>query len=215
MKSITSSIKVWDIAVRVFHWSLVSCFAVAYFTGDEESLVHIYSGYAVLGLISFRILWGFIGTQHARFNDFIYSPKQVIEYTKLLLTKKPKHFSGHNPLGGYMVIALLISLFVVTISGLKLYAAEEGKGPLAKIHQHSVISAALADEERDETDTAKETENKEGATAESFWEETHEAAVNFTLFLITLHILGIIISSRLENENLVKAMITGKKEKHS
>jgi len=198
------TIKVWDIAVRIFHWSLVICFAIAYFTGDEESIIHIYSGYVILALISFRVLWGFIGSQHARFKDFVYSPKQVIHYAKSLFSKKPKHFLGHNPLGGYMVIALLVSLFAVTLSGLKLYAVDEGKGPLARTYQVQVIAKAHADEEEEKAGSQKESDKE-------FWEETHEITVNITLFLIALHILGIAISSRLEGQNLVKAMVTGKK----
>lgn len=198
------TIKVWDIVVRIFHWSLVICFATAYLTGEEESMIHIYSGYAILALISFRVLWGFIGSQHARFKDFVYSPKQVIHYAKSLLTKKPKHFLGHNPLGGYMVIALLVSLFAVTLSGLKLYAVDEGKGPLAQKNQLQVMTKAYADEEENEVESKNE-------SGEELWEEIHETAVNITLFLIALHILGVIISSRLERQNLAKAMVTGKK----
>jgi cytochrome b len=192
-------VKVWDVLVRLFHWSLVTAFIIAYFTGEEESSWHINAGYTVLGLISFRIIWGFVGTQHARFSDFIYAPKQIIQYLKDSNAKKSKHYLGHNPAGGAMVVLLLISLFTVSISGLKVYAIEEGRGPLASANEITMISSSYADEHEDD---------EEG---EEFWEETHEIATYFTLLLIFLHILGVIVSSKLHNENLIKAMITGKK----
>lgn len=202
-------IRVWDILIRLFHWSLVVTFFVSYFTGDEENLIHIYTGYAVLGLIVFRLIWGIIGSKHARFSDFLCSPAKTIEYLKGLISGKPKHYIGHNPAAGWMVVALLISLFVTTISGLKLYAVEEGKGPLANVStEFSVISVANADDDEDKKDREYDGE-KEG---DEFWEELHEVSSNFTVLLIFLHVFGVIVSSKLHKENLVKAMITGKKK---
>jgi cytochrome b len=98
----SGQIKVWDIAVRVFHWSLVLCFAIAYISEDIE-LIHIYAGYLVLGLISFRVLWGLIGTHHARFGNFIRSKQATLAYLKSLLTTRPQHYVGHNPAAGWMI----------------------------------------------------------------------------------------------------------------
>ena len=201
-----NEIKVWDILVRIFHWSLVIAFFIAYFTGEEENNWHIYAGYTVLGLISFRVIWGFIGTKHARFSDFIYSPKTVFQYLKRLVMKNPKHYLGHNPAGGWMVILLVVSLFVVTISGLKVYAIEEGKGPLANSNQITLINESYASAGEYEYEEKEAHEDEE-----EFWEEIHESATNFTLALIFLHIIGVIVSSRLHKENLIKAIITGKK----
>ncbi len=209
------SVKVWDILVRLFHWSLVVTFVVAYVTSEDESIWHIYSGYAVLGLVVFRILWGLIGSKYARFSDFIYSPTTVFKYIKELMSKNPKHYLGHNPAGGYMVIALLVSLLVVTVSGLKLYAVEEGLGPLAGVNsEFVVINSAYADEYGYEEDEYEDEgyggeANEQG---EEVWEEVHEASTNFTLFLIFLHIAGVLVAGRLHNESLIKAMITGKKK---
>jgi len=200
-------IRVWDPLVRLFHWSLVVAFTIAYLTGDEENSLHIYSGYAVLGLISFRVLWGFIGTRYARFSDFVYSPGILVQYLKDLWAKKPQHYTGHNPAGGWMVLAFLVTLFVVSVSGLKVYALEEGLGPLAaEAPALILISSAHADE--DEHDKVGQ-DNDEAA--EEFWEEIHEASSNFMLLLILLHVAGVIVSSRLHDEHLVKAMFTGKK----
>ena len=90
-----NEIRVWDLLVRVFHWGLVLAFTTAYLSGDEESSVHIYSGYIVMGLIGFRVLWGLVGTRYARFSDFVYSPGTVIQYLKDLAAKKPKRYIGH------------------------------------------------------------------------------------------------------------------------
>ena len=208
--------RVWDPLIRLFHWSLVLTFFISYFTGDEENQLHIYAGYAVLGLIVFRLIWGIIGTKHARFSDFMTPPGKVIEYLKSLGSGKPKHYLGHNPAGGWMVIVLLMSLFVTTISGLKLYAVEEGKGPLAAVTTEvSLISSAYADKDEDEIDYGKEYAEHEGQGGEreggDFWEEIHEVSSNLTLLLIFLHVAGVIVSSKLHKENMVKAMITGKK----
>ncbi len=195
-------IRVWDPLIRLFHWGLVLAFSIAYLTGEDESNLHIYAGYAVLGLITFRVLWGFIGTRYARFSNFVYSPKPVVQYLKSLVSRKPEHYPGHNPAGGWMVIVMLLTLFVVTVSGLKVYALEEGLGPLAGAPPVvTLISDAQADSD-------SEGENE---AAEEFWEEIHEASSNFMLLLIFLHITAVIVSGRLHDEHLVKAMITGKK----
>ena len=202
-----NEIRVWDPLVRLFHWSLVLAFTIAYLSGDEENSLHIYSGYAVLGLISFRVLWGLIGTRYARFSNFVSSSGTVIQYLKDLLARKPKHYTGHNPAGGWMILALLVTLIVVTVSGLKVYAIEEGLGPLAaEAPALTLISSAHADDDEHDDD-----EHDKDEAAEEFWEEIHEASSNFMLLLIFLHVAGVIVSSRLHDEQLVKAMFTGKK----
>lgn len=211
------TIKVWDILVRFFHWSLVVAFTISYISQDEESLWHIYSGYTVLGLVLFRLVWGVIGTRYARFTNFLYSPTVVLGYLKGLVTPHRKHYIGHNPAGGWMIMALLMSLLVVTLSGLKLYAVEEGKGPLAGISPDlSLIQTAYANDDDDDHRYGHEgREHEDDEEGEEFWEEIHEASANFTLLLIILHIAGVVVSSRLHNENLVRAMITGKKSRPS
>ena len=217
-----NKINVWDPLVRIFHWTLVVAFIIAYFTAEEENPVHIYSGYVVLGLITFRVLWGIIGTKYARFSNFLYSPAAVVQYIKGLIGNKPEHYLGHNPLGGWMIMALLLCLFVVTLSGLKLYAVEEGRGPLAANSGGlSLISNAYADrdeEDEDDDDDNRSTTEHEGRShhsekeGEKFWEEIHDASTDIMLFLILLHIGGVILSSYMHKENLVRSMVTGVKE---
>ncbi|RKZ62274.1 MAG: cytochrome B [Gammaproteobacteria bacterium] len=202
-------IRVWDPLVRLFHWSLVLSFTVAYLSGDENSDIHIYAGYIIAGLITFRLIWGFIGSQHARFSDFLYSPQTIIDYLKSMLSRQPKHYLGHNPAGGAMILALMLGLVVTTYSGLEIYAIEEGAGPLAQQTTGvGFIRSAYADD--DEHDKYAEHDGNE--EEEEFWEDIHEASANFVLFLVLLHIAGVFIAGKLHNENLVKAMITGNKE---
>lgn len=192
-------IKVWDLPVRVFHWSLVTFFVIAYITGEELDTVHAWSGYVVTGLIVFRIIWGFIGTRHARFGDFVYSRREVKAYIKSLFSRSPRHYLGHNPAGGWMVLILLVSLALTCWTGLEAYGAE-GRGPLASVDA-SPVSTAYADDDSHE-------KNEEG---NEFWEEIHEFFVNFTLLMVFVHIAGVLVSSVLHGENLVKAMVRGYK----
>jgi cytochrome b len=180
-----STVKVWDPLVRIFHWSLVFFFLFAFITGDDWQKLHVLAGYAVSFLIGFRLLWGLVGTRHARFLTFVKSPTVMLTYLKSLLKFKAPHYLGHNPLGAAMVIVLLLSIALVAFSGMVLIAGE-GEGPLA-------------------------------ATLLALWsgdwmEEVHEFFANFTLLMVVIHVSGVIFSSLLEGENLVKAMMTGRKK---
>ena len=181
-----NQVKVWDPLVRLFHWTLVGAFTVAYLSEDEFESLHVYAGYAVGALIAFRLVWGFIGTPHARFRDFVRSPSEIIGYLKSLVSGRPRHYLGHNPAGGAMVIALLISLLFTVAAGLMTYGAE-GSGPLAPW----VWTL--------------------GVEGEETFEEIHEFFANLTVVLVFAHIAGVVISSVLHGENLVRAMITGRK----
>lgn len=194
------SVPVWDIAIRIFHWSLVITFAVAYLTGegDEQEFIHSYAGYIIGGLIAFRFIWGFVGTRYARFSSFIFGPGATLGYLAGLARGKVRHYLGHNPAGAAMVFMLLFSITATVYTGLEAYAAE-GKGPLAQ-NSASVIAPAMADE------------HEENGDADEFWEEVHEFFANLSLLLIALHIAGVFFSSRLEHQNLVKAMLTGRKK---
>ena len=195
-------VKVWDIAVRVGHWSLVALFTVAYLSGEGEvETLHAWAGYAILGIVAFRIVWGFVGTKHARFGDFVFGWQDTIAYARSLLLLRPKHYLGHNPLGGWMVVALLVMLLLVSWSGLELYATE-GKGPLAATPT-PVVSPALAN--------GREGDGGGERESESVWEDVHEVLASLGLLLVLLHIGGVLVASVLHRENLVRAMITGRK----
>ncbi len=110
-------IKVWEPFVRVFHWALVCFFTFSYFTGDEWQSAHIISGYCIGALVSFRLLWGIIGTEHARFSNFIYSPMTVLRFVRDTLSMRARRYVGHNPAGGMMVLALLVSISGIVTTG--------------------------------------------------------------------------------------------------
>lgn len=215
-------VSVWDPLVRIGHWTLVIAFFTAYFTEDDLMEVHNWAGYTIAAVVLIRIVWGVIGGKHARFTDFIYKPSKVWTYLKNLLTLKPQHYIGHNPAGGMMVIALLLSLGATTLTGMKLYAVEENKGPFsittqqvqAHMDKASVISTAKAEDDNSENETFKAANSGHvvDEDAEEYWEELHEIFVNLTLLLVFLHIGGVIFSSFVDKENLVKAMFSGKKE---
>jgi cytochrome b len=113
----TQTVKVWDPLVRIFHWSLVGLFAFSYFTGDEWKKAHVYSGYAIIGLIAIRVIWGLVGSRHARFADFIYSPRTVLTFLVDTMRMRAKRYLGHNPAGGMMVVALLLTVSAIATTG--------------------------------------------------------------------------------------------------
>ncbi len=120
---------VWDLPTRLFHWSLVVLVGLAYITAEAEDTLfrlHELSGYSILVLLLFRLLWGFAGNRHARFRDFVRGWTRVRTYTRTLLTGHPENHAGHNPLGGWMILALLGTLATITGSGF--FAPGDGMG---------------------------------------------------------------------------------------
>jgi cytochrome b len=109
-------VRVWDAGVRLFHWSMVAMFASAYFVNSPRSL-HRYLGYVVIGLIGFRLIWGVVGGKHARFADFVPSPRRLLGYLRDMLTGREARYLGHNPAGGAMIIALLTTLSAIGATG--------------------------------------------------------------------------------------------------
>ncbi|MBL1265066.1 cytochrome b/b6 domain-containing protein [Methylomicrobium sp. RS1] len=219
MKNGKRTVKVWDPLVRIGHWTLVIAFFTAYLTEDDFLAQHVWAGYIVSAYVLVRLVWGVIGSRYARFRSFLYSPAKVFGYLKNLLAGKPQHYIGHNPAGGTMVAALLICLAGTAVTGMKLYAVEENAGPFAvaaqlmPTHSFSLVENANAEDD-DENKVHKDLNfgHKVDKQAEEFWEEWHETFANLTLALVFLHILGVIVSSVIDKEKLVKAMLSGKKE---
>ncbi|MGE5261001.1 MAG: cytochrome b/b6 domain-containing protein [Actinomycetota bacterium] len=109
--------RVWDPFVRIFHWSLVASFAVAWIAGDDWKALHIWAGYAASALIAMRIVWGVVGTRYARFSQFTKSPLAVASYLRDVITGREARYLGHNPAGGAMIMALLVTLTGLCLSG--------------------------------------------------------------------------------------------------
>lgn len=123
MSETKTRILVWDAPVRVFHWLLVLSFAGAYLTAESERwrLLHVSLGYTMGGLLAFRILWGLLGTRHARFTSFVRGPAAVMRYLRSLLSKQPEHHVGHNPAGAIAIVLLLLLGGTVVASGWATY----------------------------------------------------------------------------------------------
>ena len=128
---------VWDVPTRVFHWSLALSFAGAYLTSETERYrnVHVGLGYVFLGLILFRIIWGFTGSYYARFRNFSFKPSEVIAYGKSLLAKQPTHYVGHNPAGSVAIYLLLALGLMIGVSGILLYWEVGGEEAFEELHE--------------------------------------------------------------------------------
>jgi cytochrome b len=175
--------------VRTFHWTLAASCATAFVIEDRLLGLHVWAGYLALTLIGVRLVWGLIGTRHARFSDFVRRPSAVLVYARQAVALHAPRYLGHNPAGGAMVVALLLSVAATGVSGLMLYGAQEFAGPLAD------LAFWVSD-----------------ATAHRF-EDVHAFFANFTLALVMAHLAGVVFSSLSHRENLIGAMITGNKRR--
>jgi len=183
------SIRVWDPATRLFHWALVILVAVNIYTGSVGGLwemdLHMLSGQAILSLVLFRVVWGLVGSRHSRFADFVRGPEAVLDYVRRLRRGNGAPVRGHNPLGGWSVMAMLASLLVQAGTGL--YANDDifTEGPLAK-----TVSKATSD-----TLT---------------W--IHHVNSKVLFVLIGVHLLAVFGYLIVKHDNLIRPMITGRKE---
>ena len=182
------SVRVWDLPTRLFHWVLVALIALQYATGEYhvfDMRWHYWFGYATLALIVFRVLWGFAGSQTSRFSDFLRGPAAAVRYMKSILSTNPQRSIGHNPLGGWSVLALLLCVAVQAISGL--FASDEidNDGPFAA---------------RVSSKTMK------------WMTWLHDWNQNLLLALIVLHVIAVLLYLVRRHENLIVPMISGRKE---
>ncbi|EEW25846.1 cytochrome b/b6 domain-containing protein [Rhodobacter ferrooxidans] len=190
-------IKVWDIALRAFHWALAIGFAAAYLTGDEDSDLHQWIGYTIAGLIAFRLVWGLIGPRYARFSQFLRGPGAVIGYLSGSLTGASPRYIGHNPAGAAMIVAMLLTLSGTGFTGW-LMADPVRIGLLPEMP--AFVAPAFADDDGDGGDGG------DGAL-----KEVHEVLANLMLLLVGLHLAGVVASSLAHRENLARSMVTGRK----
>jgi len=181
-------IKVWDIPIRLFHWVLValvtSQFLIAWVFTEQIDL-HVTLGYLTLALIVFRIFWGFIGTAYAQFKNFLVSPTSLVAYTKGLFnqTSQPKS-AGHNPIGGYSTIAIILCILAQGFSGLFCDDDVFTAGPLRHLVSDNVTS---------------------------IFNQVHALNAKILVGLLCTHVLAIFWYLLVKRENLIKPMVTGKK----
>jgi cytochrome b len=184
-------VKVWDPLVRIGHWLLLIAIATALITRGEPESLHQAAGYFVAGYVVLRLFWGIAGPEHARFENFLASPFAAFKYVADLVTGKGTRHIGHSPPGGLMVIALLIAMSLTGGTGM----AMENRTPVP-----AALQSVLQIEDRGR-----------GDEDDSPWEDVHEVSANLLLGLVILHIGGVLLASIGHRENLVRAMVDGKK----
>jgi cytochrome b len=170
-------IPVWDAAVRILHWTLVLSVATAWLTRHSRGGWHEWLGYTALAVVAMRVAWGFLGAGHARFADFVQSVPATAAYAGDVLARREARYIGHNPLGGWMVVVLLVMVSLVGFTGW-LY------------------------------------------TTDRFWgvewvEDVHKTLSNILFACVALHIAGVVYASFHHRENLVGAMVHGRKREQS
>ena len=182
------SIRVWDFPTRLFHWLLVICVIISFVTGNiggNAMQYHEWSGFAILTLLLFRLVWGFVGGRESRFVTFIRSPSAVLRYARNLLRSDSTHTLGHNPLGGWSILAMLLALLVQAGTGL--FANDDiiTEGPL-----FDWIDKSTSD----------------------WLTRIHKLNEEVIIALVSVHILAVLFYFFFKRENLVKPMITGFKQ---
>ena len=172
---------VWDLPVRLFHWSTVLLIALSWWSAEEGAdRVHFWSGYTLLFLLLFRTLWGFAGSSTARFSTFVRGPWAVLDY----LRGGQFGQAGHTPLGGLSVVAMLLALLVQLTSGLiQIDDDDFVEGPLSSLVSYDTALAA---------------------------HDVHEVSFNILLALIALHLLAIAYYQLVRRRSLIRPMVTGR-----
>ncbi len=178
-------VRVWDMPIRVFHWSIVGLVSLSWVSAENGYMrLHLWSGLGLLTLVVFRIAWGFVGSTTARFSDFIHGPGRALAYLRAMRRgERPAH-TGHNPAGGWMVMALLAALLLQAGTGLFANDGVHFNGPLA-----ARISSALSDR----------------------LTNLHGNIFNVIVLLVWMHIVAVMFYRYVRGENLIRAMITGSK----
>lgn len=180
--------RIWDLPVRLFHWLLVLCISLAAFTGfllnASWLTLHLVAGISAAVLVLARFVWGFTGSTYSRFQSYELSPKDVLHHLKDIASGRVEAARGHNPLGAWMVVALLSVMVILAVSGTFVWGGALKQGPLKSLLSYTSGVASR---------------------------EVHETVAFIMLALVGLHITGAIAESIRTGENLPRAMVTGNK----
>lgn len=178
---------VWDLPTRLFHWTLVLLVGANLFLVEPEggtaTVIHMTAGYVVIGLLLFRLVWGFVGSPRSRFADFMHPWAEVKSYAARLRRFAPPRSVGHNPLGGWMILVMLAVLAALAATGL-FASGRHAAGALA-----TTVPVELT----------------------ALLGEAHELLGNIMIALVIVHVVGVAVDWLLTRENIVKAMVTGRK----
>lgn len=186
--SLIRPVMVWDLPTRIFHLLLIATLAIGWATAEGEgvwSTVHRWNGYALVAALVFRTVWGCAGSRHSRFADFLRPWPEVRAHARALLELRPRAYVGHTPLGGWMILATLVTFALIAATGA--FAAGEHGGP------GGPFAAALP---------------RWVARASG---QAHETLFGVLIALVALHVVGALIEMLLTGENLIRVMITGRK----
>lgn len=172
----TPAVKVWDPFVRIFHWSLVTCIVLNQFVLEAGETAHEWTGYTASALVLLRLVWGFVGSRHARFADFFPTPQRLGRHLQALRRGEQPHYDGHNPLGALMMLALMALVLSLGLTGWL--------------------------------------QTTDAYWGEEWLMELHEWQANGLLLAAGLHATAAIVMGRLERTRLIRAMITGHKQRY-
>ena len=183
------AVVVWDLPTRIFKWSLVLAVGLGFLFSSSHPrgtlfVIHVAFGYTVTLLLLFRLVWGFVGGRYARFRSFIYGWRCVRAYAEGLLRLNPPRTLGHNPVGGWMIISMLLTLSVIVVTGLLAEGRTGGAGQFSGLLSTGAV-AVVGD--------------------------IHAWLGFFIIWLAGAHVAGVLIESVLHRENLIRSMVTGRK----
>jgi len=178
---------IWDLPTRLFHWTLASCFAIAWLTsdGDRWHSLHVFAGYLMLGLVAFRVVWGFVGSHFSRFASFWFGPREAFDYLKQVASGHADRHVGHNPTGSLAIYILLAMTVAVGVSGIVTMGGDEQQGIAAGWFSFAQIQVL---------------------------KKLHELGAIAMLLVVAGHITGVVVESVMHKENLARSMVTGFKD---
>jgi cytochrome b len=183
---ILQTIMVWDLPTRLFHWILVALMVAQWWTAEQSSTMdyHVWGGYAVLTLVLFRLIWGFVGSETVLFSDFVRGPGAALAYARTLLRGETPHYLGHNPMGGWSIVALLTLLLIQAVTGLFANDDIMIEGPL-----YAWVSKDTSD----------------------WLTSIHHWNFNLLLAMIAIHLSAVFFYLLVKRENLIHPMLSGRK----